>query len=235
METTISSRHFSEVYWNIRRERLMATNFPTSLDTWPTIIDNTTRIDASYINNIQDAIEALEAKVGINSDTTNTLDYKMRNFFDRYTPRTLYFYNDTAPTNWSAVAGVGDSILAIKGGSTYSTGGAKAGSWAITGVDDDTHTHPWYYYSGSYGYTYDSGGSTSIMTNYTNVGESNPGNIIGVEADNYPPGQPSDAYTDVCKPTTGSYFYTNNDTHSHTHTGLWRPAGAIGILAQYDG
>lgn len=213
----------------------MSTNFPTSLDTWPLIVDNTTRIDAAYINNIQDAIEALEAKIGVTSDPTNTLDYKLRNFFDRYTPRILYFYNDTAPTNWTTVSDIGDSILALKGGSTFTTGGTKLGDWVITGIDDDSHAHEWYYWSGSYGYTYDSAGATSIMTNYTNVGENTPGNLIGCSIDNYPAGGPSSAYTNVVKPTTGSYFYTDLDTHGHVHSGTWRPAGAIGILAQYDG
>jgi hypothetical protein len=213
----------------------MATNFPTSLDTWPTITDNTTRIDASYINNIQDAVEALEAKVGINSDTTNTLDYKLRNFFDRYTPRTLYFYNDTAPTNWSVVAGVGDSVLGVKGGATYATGGAKSGTWTITGWDNDIHTHPWYYQDGGLGYTYNVADTLTAMTSYTNVGESMPGNIIGVEIGNYPAYQPSSAYTEVMEPSTGNYMYTIDDTHTHTHAGTWRPEGSIGIVAQYDG
>jgi hypothetical protein len=214
----------------------MSTNFPTSLDTWPTITDNSTRIDASYINNIQDAIEALEAKIGINSDTTNTLDYKIRNFFDRYTPRKVYFYNDTAPTNWSTVSGVGDSILGVKGGATFSTGGSKQGTWTITGWDNDTHTHPWYYQTGAgLGYTYTFGGTLTAMTSYTNVGENGVGNIIGVEIDNYPARGPSSAQTYVMTPTTGDYMYVLNDIHTHTHAGTWRPAGAIGILAQYDG
>jgi hypothetical protein len=214
----------------------MATNFPTSLDTWPTVRDNITRIDASYVNNLQDAIEALQAKVGITNDTTNTLDYKIRNFWDYTTPRKLYFYNNTAPTNWSTVSGIGDNILAVKGGSTYTTGGSVLGdSWVITGIDSVDHTHPWYYQAASYGYTYNTGGSLVAMTSYINVGESTPGNIIGVEIGKYSSGLPVTAYTNVMEPTTGNYMYTEDDSHTHTMGGTWRPAGAVGIIAQYDG
>lgn len=213
----------------------MATNFPTSLDTWPTLTDNATVIMAVYINDIQDAIEALEAKVGIDSDSSNTLDYQIRSFWDRYAPRKVYIYNDVAPSGWSTVSDVGDTILGVKGGATFTTGGTKSGAWVITGWDNDTHTHPWYYFSGAYGYTYNISGTAVAMTGYINVGEATGGQCIGLEIGKYSAPLPSWAYTNVCKPTTGSYFYTNNDTHTHTHAGTWRPAGAIGILIQYDG
>lgn len=61
----------------------MSTNFPTGLDT----LTNPTATD--YLNspshagqhaNANDAIEALEAKVGIDdSEDTNSLDYKIKN------------------------------------------------------------------------------------------------------------------------------------------------------------
>jgi hypothetical protein len=213
----------------------MATNFPTSLDTWPTITDNTTRIDASYINNIQDAVEALEAKVGIVDDPTDTMEYKITGFWN-YSPKTtIYLYNNTAPTNWTIVEGVGDSVLAAKGGSTYTTGGSKQGSWTITGISSDSHNHPWYYQASSYGYTYNSGGTLTAMTSATYIGESGIGNVVGIGVDNFLYRQPSTAYSEVVQPTTGNYFYTDNDSHSHTHGGTWRPAGAVGIIAQYDG
>jgi len=40
-----------------------------------------------------------------------------------------WFYSATAPTNWTEVALLGDTLLAIKGGTTYTTGGATAGTW----------------------------------------------------------------------------------------------------------
>ena len=59
----------------------MATNFPTSLDalTNPTATDNTASVDhAAQHANANDAIEALEAKVGVdNSAVTTSHDYKL--------------------------------------------------------------------------------------------------------------------------------------------------------------
>ena len=45
----------------------------------------------------------------------------------------MWFYANTAPTYWTIVSAIGDELLAIKGGTTYTTGGAVAGAW--------THNH----------------------------------------------------------------------------------------------
>ena len=50
----------------------MATSFPTSLDTYTVLVDNTDPIAAAHPNNRGDAIEALESKVGINSSAVGT-------------------------------------------------------------------------------------------------------------------------------------------------------------------
>ena len=54
----------------------MATNFPTSLDTYTVLVDNTDNIVAAHPNDRGDAIEVLEAKVGVNgSAVTTSHDY----------------------------------------------------------------------------------------------------------------------------------------------------------------
>ena len=62
----------------------MATNFPTSLDTFvnPASTDNLATVNhAQQHDNINDSVAALEAKVGINgSAVTSSLDYKIANF-----------------------------------------------------------------------------------------------------------------------------------------------------------
>ena len=56
----------------------MATNFPTSLDSYTTKVDNVDDVNAADINNPQSAIEALEAKVGVSSSAVSTShDYKI--------------------------------------------------------------------------------------------------------------------------------------------------------------
>lgn len=57
----------------------MATDYPTSLDSFPTLTDGTDYPKAEHVNNPCDAIEALEAKVGIDGSTVTTShDYKIK-------------------------------------------------------------------------------------------------------------------------------------------------------------
>lgn len=56
----------------------MATNFPTSLDSFATLVDGTDYPKAEHPNDRGDAIEALETKVGVDSSTvTGSHDYKI--------------------------------------------------------------------------------------------------------------------------------------------------------------
>lgn len=56
----------------------MATNFPTSKDSYTTLVDGTDYPKAAYLNDRGDAIEALETKVGIDGSTVTTShDYKI--------------------------------------------------------------------------------------------------------------------------------------------------------------
>ncbi len=56
----------------------MSTNFPTSLDTYTDVVDTVTDVLAAHVNDPHDAIEAIEAKVGINSSAVTTShDYKI--------------------------------------------------------------------------------------------------------------------------------------------------------------
>ena len=57
-----------------------------------------------------------------------------------------WFYLDAAPTNWTEVGSIGDTLLAVKGGTTYTTGGDTAGTWtqpdhALTTAELASHTH----------------------------------------------------------------------------------------------
>lgn len=67
----------------------MATNFPTSLDTFtnPTSSDAMNSVTVPHATqhaNINDAVEALEAKVGVNSSAvTTSLDYKVTDLVTR--------------------------------------------------------------------------------------------------------------------------------------------------------
>lgn len=61
----------------------MATNFPAGLDDFANYVDGVTIIEAALLNDMQFAIEALEAKVGVNSSAVGSShDYKLANDFN---------------------------------------------------------------------------------------------------------------------------------------------------------
>ena len=102
----------------------------------------------------------------------------------------MYFYQDTAPTDWTIDAAVADTLLAVKGGSNAynTTGGTQAGSWTpSTHIHTmpshihtmpshshtmGTHNHRWYDYRGttSDDLTYNSTGSTQNVQGTANSG-----------------------------------------------------------------
>lgn len=60
----------------------------------------------------------------------------------------MWFFQDTAPTNWTIDTTGEDSLLGVKGGSTYVTGGAVAGTWT---QPDHTHAAGTFAVSGTTG------------------------------------------------------------------------------------
>lgn len=68
--------------------------------------------------------------------------------------QTIYIYADSisgeTASLWSIVGFVGDALLAIKGGTTYTTGNASAGTWTqpshtLTTSEIPAHTHTYEY------------------------------------------------------------------------------------------
>lgn len=84
----------------------MATNFPTSLDSFSTRSNGQT-IDPAHVNNLQDAVAALQAKAGANSSAVATsLDYKV----ERANAGNLYFPQAATLTTvprWAATSNSG--------------------------------------------------------------------------------------------------------------------------------
>ncbi len=195
----------------------MAINFPSSLDSFVAKVDSVDYPQAIDINDMQDAVEALEAKVGIDSSgVTTSIDYKVNNFFT--TGRKLWLYEDTAPTGWTIVS-VSDCVLAVKGGSdAYNvTGGTTAGTWA---QPTHTHTGPDHAHDmpltpedlGSNSFRYSStqtGGSVSLDRQFTISGDS-----------------ASIATRTVWKTYNGG----TGNTGSGATASTWRPSAVVGII-----
>lgn len=118
----------------------MASSFPAGLDAWDEEQDNVDLVAAAHMNDLRDAVEKIEAKVGVDSSAvTTSFDYKANNFF--VTGTKVWLYENAAPTGWTLVGGLGDRLLAIAGGTdAYNVaGGNTAGdTWTISGL---THSH----------------------------------------------------------------------------------------------
>lgn len=115
--------------------------YPVSLDVFVDKVDNVDDAMAIDINELQDAIEAIETKVGVDSSAvTGSIDYKVNNFF--VTGRKLWLYESTAPTGWTIV-GISDIALAVKGGTgAYNVAGGNVAGAAWTTLKAHTHTGP---------------------------------------------------------------------------------------------
>ena len=197
------------------------TQFPTGLDTYYDKVNNVSTVLATSVNNLQWAVEALQAKVGVDHSTNyGTLDYITYHFFTLNT-RKLYFFQNTAPTGWSVSGLATNCVVGVKGGSgTWNaSGGTKEGAWTINDMAEDTHDHGWFRTVSNLNWTYESDGSTLTRiygSNYEEVG------ILGAIQNG----------NDACMEVN---LNTDTDTHDHTFNSTWRPQAAMGILATYVG
>jgi len=128
----------------------MSTNFPTSLDSYSTLVDGTHYPKAEYHNNRGDAIEALEAKVGVDSSTVTT---SFENMFDKlllgFKNRARFAYKDADeiciyPASYDHRGTTNqilywDSTLTFKfgsGGSNEGSTNLAASDWFYVYLDD---------------------------------------------------------------------------------------------------
>jgi hypothetical protein len=204
--------------------------YPSTIDNFTTVNNGDTITDAMF-NTPNAAIEALEAKVGVNSSSVDTsLDYKVNNFFVENI-RKLYFYENTAPTGWLYESSVTDKVLAVKGGSQAynTTGGNVAGTWTqpnhtLTTPQIPSHSHPSTIAPGSGAHTHDKSMRLSVN------------------------GSPSDDPVAAGGSSGGTMTTTSDGIHIHTitpgntggggahnHGTTYRPYAALGIIAKYTG
>ena len=54
----------------------------------------------------------------------------------------IWIASNSVLDGWALLGGVSDKVLALKGGATYTTGGATAGSWSAPAGTN--HNHQWY-------------------------------------------------------------------------------------------
>lgn len=124
----------------------MATNFPTNLDTYPTVVNNVDDVMGRHVNNPGDAIEALEAKIGIDaSAVTNSFDYLIKNTsgghnHDGSNSRLLSYFK-TGDFLLSSVTTTRDNWTEVS--SSYSNAFIRINATpnlTITGTDSHSHS-----------------------------------------------------------------------------------------------
>jgi hypothetical protein len=112
----------------------MATNFPTSLDTFVNPTGSDTSGHIGMHTKANDAIAALEAKVGVDgSAVTTSLDYKVK-----------FYRNVVAKTaNWTLVSADHATFYTVTGDSivvTLPSAAAVTSGWFVTINNDNTNT-----------------------------------------------------------------------------------------------
>lgn len=211
----------------------MATNYPNALDIWEDKIASQP-VMAQHMNNMQDSIYQLQLKVGADATSlVTTFDYKINNFI--CASNHMYFYEDTAPTGWTATITAGDRVLGIGGAGSgdYQYTATLKGTWTIDGYASDSHNHQWSYFYSPYNYSFNKNNQAvpihSAWRSISNIGKRN--QCFGTY---FYSKNTSDAY-DIKSRVWGDHGYTNNDSHTHTFTPGWRPPTAIGVIAYYSG
>ena len=116
----------------------------------------------------------------------------------------MWFYADTAPVGWTLDATPSDSLLAVKGGSTYTTGAAQAGTWTqpdatLTAAQIPPHTH---------------------LTGATTSASSGGGATIYCYA--------------TTPTSTGATATSGGSASSHNHGSTYRSQANVGIICSKD-
>ena len=210
----------------------MATNYPYSLDNWEEKIASEP-VMAGHLNNLQDAIYQLQRKVGADATSLDTtLDFKINNFI--CASNHMFFYENSAPTGWTATLIPGDRVLAVGNANAGSYTGVAtlAGTWSIqSDIISDTHNHLWHYFVSNTPYYYTRVGGLENIYNYSmlNIGK----HTYGYSSYYY--SKNTSDYFDIKVRKFGTHGYVDTDNHTHTFTTGWRPNTAVGILAYYTG
>jgi hypothetical protein len=150
----------------------------------------------------------------------NSTDANWRGILAGSASLKMWLYLNAAEEGWAIDAGsVTDRVLAFKGGSTYVTGGANAGTWTITGMAVSSHNHQWYEWASGQSKTWAANGSTQI---YFNTWADKTTQALASRH------KSQDAYR------WNQQSYTKNAASTASGDGSWRPSGAVGTLQYPD-
>jgi len=170
----------------------------------------------------------------------------------------IFVYQNVAPTGWTYESGITDKVLAVKGGSQSFNvnGGSTAGTWAVTGITVDSHTHtvsahvhttshyhtiihthdiPIASYTNAL-YTIPTAvGSSRTFTHHNGLGQSDEADVAKNALVTYGTNTANSGVdtTNTGNPTTNPASGTASSSAT-TSAETWRPAAAVGIICSKD-
>ncbi len=190
----------------------MSVNFPVSLDSYATLVDNSDDVLAAHANDRGDAIEQLEIKLGVDtSAVATTIDYFLKHASGAYRTHVHDGSSDdgavipaanlpvsarsfvagdwitssvtTARTGWTNVSATYANKFMRIGATPLSTGGAD--SHSITLITDNlpSHTHSVTTYTGSGAFSNVLGGGGTVISAYA---PTYTGSNVAFTSDNVP-------------------------------------------------
>jgi hypothetical protein len=119
----------------------MSTNYSGSLDSYSDHTDNVDDVLAAHVNNLQDAVEALEAKVGIDSSSVvASLDYLLKHASGAYRTHLHDGSLDDGPNIPNASLIAITTVSKVSGAALYLLANIPAGAGLIPVANIDTGT-----------------------------------------------------------------------------------------------
>lgn len=153
-------------------------------------------------------------------EQSSTADRFCTNFDDVTFPSgtKTWVYSDRVPLGWTTVSSTGDKLLAVKGGSVFTTGGVSAGAWMMEGVN-----------GGNPG----SALSVEQMAPHTHYGKkSQHVRDSGELPDNNPPRKGKVEEDDDFPPYRFFVTEPEGGNQSHNHGDSWRPKAYVGLIIE---
>ncbi len=140
------------------------------------------------------------------------------------TSQKMWVYRNAAMDGWAIDSSVTDKVLALKGGSTYTTGGASAGSWTLPDHTLAVSEIPSHNHTGSS--VANEGAHTHPITTYDSSGGG-----FGESGTGTPTGRNTGAGTNHTHALT---IAAQGGGSAHNHGATFRPAAAVGTLQYLD-
>lgn len=147
----------------------------------------------------------------------------------------MWVYRNDTCEGWLIDATIADVVLGVRGGTlAYNVnGGNLAGSWTISGVTVDPHTHnvsnhvhQWYDRTGSGDdRTFNAGGGATAL-----AGGGKQGLEISVNTGDTTSGIDMDCYTSP----SGAQTSSTQNTNTTSSSAIWRPRAAVGTVQYPD-